>query len=133
MASLINGNRMFCTNCKGDFFLILPIGLTEMCEIMRAFTKLHKDCKKHYTESETNHLIKNNMNLYTVYESPSDYPDNFVVRRWEIVAPDNVPVAKNVVIIGQNLDIIRKELREMGLFRIPRDVSDDKKIVETWV
>jgi len=73
------------------------------------------------------------MNLYTVYESPSDYPDNFVVRRWEIVAPDNVPVAMNVVIIGQNLDIIRKELREMGLFRIPRDVSDDKKIIETWL
>jgi len=73
------------------------------------------------------------MNLYTIYDSPTDYPNTYVCRRWEVLAPENVPVAMNVVIIGQNLDIIRKELREMGLFRIPRDESDDKKIVETWL
>jgi hypothetical protein len=73
------------------------------------------------------------MNLYTVYESPTDYPDKYVVRRWEIVDPDNVPVAKEVFMIGSDLNEIRNALQKMGLYRIPRDESDDKKIVETWI
>ena len=73
------------------------------------------------------------MNLYTVYNSPSDYPDKFVVRRFEIVPPKNEPVAKNVVIIGNDLEEIRGALRQMGLFPIPRDETDDIKIIETWV
>jgi hypothetical protein len=52
MASLISGNRMFCTNCKGEFLLVLPIGLTEACVTMRAFIRLHKECYKHYPEKE---------------------------------------------------------------------------------
>lgn len=73
------------------------------------------------------------MNLYTIYNSPTDYPDTYVVRRWEIADHNNEAVAKNVVIIGQNLNEIRSALRNMGLFVIPRDESDDKKIVETWL
>lgn len=73
------------------------------------------------------------MNLYTVYESPTDYPDKYVVRRWEVEAPDNVPTAKNVVMIGSDLNEIRNALQKIGLFVIPRDESDDKKIVETWI
>lgn len=133
MASLVNGNRMFCTNCGGEFFLILPIRVTDVVIIMRAFTRLHKFCYKNFPENQIKHLIKKNMNLYTIYNSPIDYPDTYVVRRWEVEPPDNEPVAKNVVIIGQNLNEIRSALRNMGLFVIPRDESDDKKIVETWL
>jgi len=73
------------------------------------------------------------MELYTIYDSPTDYPNTYVCRRWEVLAPENVPVAMNVVIIDTDLDKIRNQLREIGLFRIPRDESDDKKIVETWL
>lgn len=73
------------------------------------------------------------MNLYTIYNSPIDYPNTFVVRRWEVVPPENKPIAKNIVMIGSDLDFIRNALREMGLFVIPRDESDDEKIVETWL
>lgn len=73
------------------------------------------------------------MNLYTIYNSPTDYPNTYVVRRWEIVTPENVPKAMNIVMIGSDLDFIRNALREMGLFVIPRDASDDEKIVETWL
>lgn len=72
------------------------------------------------------------MNLYTIYNSPTDYPDKFVVRRWEINPPENNPVAMNVIIIGSDLEEIRSALRNMGLFVVPRDESDDIKIVETW-
>jgi hypothetical protein len=133
MAALINGKRMFCTNCKGDFYLVLPIGLTEMCQTMKAFTRLHKGCEKHFSESEIKHLIKKNMNLYTVYNSPTDYPDTYVVRRWEVVPPENEPKAMEVFMIDADLKKIRSELSKKGLFKIPRDESDDQKIVETWV
>ncbi len=73
------------------------------------------------------------MNLYTIYNNPTDYPDTYVVRRWEIVAPENKPTPKNVVIIGSDLNEIRSALREMGLYVIPRDETDDEKIVETWL
>ena len=132
MASLINGNRMFCTNCKGEFNLVLPIGLTEMCQIMRAFTRLHKGCKKHFAESAMKHLITKNMNLYTIYNSPTDYPDTYVCRRWKIDHENN-PVAMEVFMVCTDLEKIRNKLFEMGLFKIPRDESDDKKIVETWL
>lgn len=52
MAALINGNRMFCTNCGGEFILIVPMGLTEVISTMRAFTRLHKECSKHYPEKD---------------------------------------------------------------------------------
>ena len=133
MASLINGNRMFCTHCKGDFYLVLPMPLTEMCATMRAFTKLHKGCKQHYTNNTIKHLIKKNMNLYTIYNSPTDYPDTFVARRWEVVPPENEPVAMEVFMVDADLDKIREKLFGMGLFKVPRDESDDQKIVETWL
>ncbi|HEY6143704.1 MAG TPA: hypothetical protein VIV55_09870 [Flavobacterium sp.] len=133
MAAVINGNRMFCTNCKGEFFLILPIGLTEMVSTMRTFEKLHKGCTKHFSESETKHLIEKNMNLYTIYNSPTDYPDTYVARRWQVVPSENKPDAMDIFTIDKDLDNIRKKLSEMGLIRIPRDESDDEKIVETWL
>lgn len=130
MAAVINGNRMFCTNCKGEFFLFLPIPLTEMVSTMKNFTRLHKVCKKHFSESEIKHLTKRNMNLYTIYNSPTDYPDTYVARRFEV---ENTPIAKEIFMIDTDLENIRTKLSEMGLFLIPRDESDDKKIVETWL
>jgi hypothetical protein len=73
------------------------------------------------------------MELYTIYDSPTDYPDTYVVRRWEVVTGKKEPVAMEVIMIDDDLDKIRTQLREIGLFPIPRDENDDKKIVETWL
>jgi hypothetical protein len=73
------------------------------------------------------------MNLYTIYDSPTDYPNTYVARRWEIVSPDNVPTAMEVFMIDADLQKIRDKLFLMGLFPIPRAETDDKKIVETWL
>ncbi len=56
MSSLISGNRMFCTNCKGEFFLILPMSITEVCKRMRAFTRLHDGCYKIYPDPENDKI-----------------------------------------------------------------------------
>lgn len=47
---------MFCTNCKGEFFLILPMPLKEVCIRMRAFTRLHDGCCKIYPETENDEI-----------------------------------------------------------------------------
>lgn len=73
------------------------------------------------------------MNLYVVYKSPTDYPDTYVCRRWEIDFPDNKLFAMEVFMIDDDLDKIRTELRKKGLFKISRVEGDDEKIVETWV
>jgi hypothetical protein len=73
------------------------------------------------------------MNLYTVYDSPTDYPNTYVVRRWEVVASNNKPVAMEVFMVDADLNKIRSKLREKGLVALHRDESDDKKIVETWI
>lgn len=104
-----------------------------MCATMNAFTKLHKGCKKYYSESEIKHLTKKNMDLYTIYDSPTDYPNTYIARRWKVEAPENEPVAMEVFMVDSDLDKIRIKLREMGLFKIPRDESDDKNIIETWL
>lgn len=73
------------------------------------------------------------MNLYTVYDSPNDYPNKYVVRRWEVSNELKDPIAMNIIIIGNDLEEIRKQLVSMGLFSIPRHETDDKKIIETWL
>jgi hypothetical protein len=44
--STISGNILTCENCKETHVVVLPIGLTEFCEILKSFEKLHKYCKK---------------------------------------------------------------------------------------
>ena len=73
------------------------------------------------------------MNLYTIYDSPTDYPNTYVARRWQVIGTENEPVAMEVFMVDADLDKIRDKLFGMGLFKIPRDESDDQKIVETWL
>ena len=69
--------------------------------------------------------------MYTIYNKPEDYPDNFVVRRFEIhkgmEIPDPVPLA-----VTNTLDEARSAIPK-GLFPIQRDPADLKSIVETWL
>jgi hypothetical protein len=73
------------------------------------------------------------MNLYTIYDSPTDYPDTYVCRRWQVVPPENEPVAMEVFMVDADLSKIREKLFGMGLFSMARDESDEQKIVETWL
>lgn len=75
--------------------------------------------------------------MFTVYESPRDFPGRFVVRRWAIgprqfgdpikAKPDARPWA-----IADTLAGARESLPP-GLSNLARNPDDDSVIVETWV
>lgn len=64
--------------------------------------------------------------IWVIYDSPIDLPDRFVARKWLL----NMPTTK--LLQSKTLDGLREKL-PLGLVRMPRDVQDDPKIVESWI
>lgn len=75
-------------------------------------------------------MTASGLTMWTVYESPRDYPGLFVARRW--IVDGSEPVATNEVFIATTLAGIHRALPG-GLFRLERAPMDDPCIVETWV
>jgi hypothetical protein len=71
------------------------------------------------------------LSMWTIYDHPSDYPQGFIARRWEISAGSAKPTDRTMV--SPDLEPLRDRLGGMGLFRLDRAEHDDAKIVETWV
>ena len=69
--------------------------------------------------------------FFVVYDSPSDYPGRFVVRRFVSTAgrvvPDPEPVA-----VTSTLEIAR-EVIPIGLVRLSPRPDDDQAISEVWL
>ena len=68
--------------------------------------------------------------MYTIYDSPTDYPGKFVVRRWEIDKGPAVP--KETLAVKDSLIEARLAV-PVGLVRVDRSPGDDPVIVETWL
>jgi hypothetical protein len=66
------------------------------------------------------------VNLYVIYDHPTDYPDKWVVRRWELDVP------KEVVGTADSLEEARALIPE-GCTNLSRSTSDDPKIHEVWL
>jgi len=64
--------------------------------------------------------------IWTVYERPADFPEQFVARKWLNERPTSDIVQAN------SLAEVRS-LIPAGLFRIPRSFGDDHTIVESWL
>ena len=64
--------------------------------------------------------------IWVVYESPDDFPDQYVARRILL----NRPTGEYVV--GNTLIDVRSKLPK-GLFRIERSDRDDPLIRESWI
>jgi hypothetical protein len=70
--------------------------------------------------------------MWTVYERPSDFPEHYVARRFEISKEG--PVPSNAVVLAPDLDLLRGALMDMGLsVRLERNPEDEAQIVETWM
>jgi hypothetical protein len=69
--------------------------------------------------------------IWTIYDHPTDFPDNFVARRFEIAGPR--PLITGDVLVARSLEALRAWMQSRDLFCIQRTVDDDEKIVETWV
>ena len=71
------------------------------------------------------------LEMFTIYDHPSDFPDHFVLRRWVITSPGQAHPS----LAAKFFDTI-EEAREAvppGLIRTERTENDDPTIVETWI
>jgi hypothetical protein len=72
------------------------------------------------------------LNIWTVYEHPRDYPDQYVARRFEVGAGRAVPSPTNDMFVADTLAELHA-LLPPGLFRMPRFEGDSPSIVECWL
>jgi len=68
--------------------------------------------------------------MWTIYDSPKDFPGQFVARRFDIFAGNAVATAE--VRTAPTIEMLRRDFRKMGLFQQPRHAGDDPVIVEVW-
>ncbi|MBE3122059.1 MAG: hypothetical protein IMZ58_07640 [Thermoplasmata archaeon] len=75
-----------------------------------------------------NTIKEKKLEIWTIYNSPADYPGKFVARKWILDMPTKT------VIVGDSLDEVRNKLpNKPNLVRFDRSFQDDPIIVETWL
>lgn len=68
------------------------------------------------------------MPMIVVYDHPTDYPDNYVARVFEVGNPTNT------VIVKDNVDEIQEDIRKNTyMIFFPRDAADKPCIVGVWM
>ena len=67
------------------------------------------------------------LSLWTIYDHPSDYPDSYVARRFEL---DQLTPG---VVVSSDLEELRAHFIPMGLTCLTRSPEDAPQIVETWL
>lgn len=68
--------------------------------------------------------------MFTVYDHPRDQPDVYVARLWFTLPKAE---ATNLILRHPELEVIRDELRGLGLVHLMRQEADDPAILETWL
>lgn len=76
----------------------------------------------------------NTLNIWVIYDNPTDFPNKFVARRWEGTKATFDCYAYS------NIEIVRHWIKQNGIennqyvnCNIPTHSLDDPKIVETWM
>jgi hypothetical protein len=72
------------------------------------------------------------MSTWTIYYSPRDFPDKFVVRRHDIFRSKKEPEASSEFYVADSLEEIRKRI-PFGLACLTRSEGDKLSVVETWI
>lgn len=68
------------------------------------------------------------MPMIVVYDHPTDYPDNYVARVFEVGNPTNA------VIVKDDVDEIQQDIREnTDMMFFPRESEDKPCIVGVWM
>ena len=69
--------------------------------------------------------------MWTIYDHPTDYPKDFVARKWEIYSTG--ARATSDLLRSDDLATLRGLLDQQNLCMIHRSPDDDPTIVETWL
>jgi hypothetical protein len=76
--------------------------------------------------AEQNDTSDDDGSIWVVYESPEDFPDQYVARRFYLNR-----VTKDFV-VGNTLVEVRSKLPK-GLFKIERSKRDHPQVRESWI
>jgi len=72
----------------------------------------------------------NKLEIWTIYDRPADYPDKFVIRKFDIVGQMIMPTEE--INLADTVDEAREFIPE-GLGLIPRSPEDHINVVESWI
>lgn len=75
-------------------------------------------------------MERRNLHMWTVYDRPTDHPDEVVARLWFAAAE---PIATPALLKSADLEELRSAFIQTGYSCIPRSPGDDPKIVEVWL
>jgi hypothetical protein len=70
------------------------------------------------------------LEVYTIYDHPSDYPNHFVVRKW-LIRGDK-PIPTDWIRASKSLKVVRKYI-PFDRVRIERSIEDNRYILESWI
>ncbi|MHC4864630.1 MAG: hypothetical protein ACYTEX_11125 [Planctomycetota bacterium] len=76
------------------------------------------------------HQRPHGLEIFVIYQNPSDHPGMFVTRRW--IVGDTMNAESKPMAVVETLDDARLVLPS-GLIRLGRAPADDPVIVETWI
>ena len=76
--------------------------------------------------------INNSIALFAIYKNPKDFPNEYVVRLWEINRQLGNSFATKYCVAKDTLEECRNSLPK-GFYKIDRFSSDDPVIVEAWI
>jgi hypothetical protein len=68
--------------------------------------------------------------IWTIYDRPSDFPDGYIARRFEVGGGNTVATRDTVT---GKLDDIRQAFWRAGLMKLTRRDGDEPQVVESWV
>jgi len=71
------------------------------------------------------------ISMYVIYDHPIDFPNKFVVRRWDIVPSVPAPIPNGNPILTDTIEAARLKI-PTGCVRIRPDEEDDPKVAEIW-
>jgi len=74
--------------------------------------------------------MKTQVDIWTVYERPTDYPSGFVARLHVVSEGETNPT--DTAFFGPTLESVRKQIPQ-GLYRMDRCPLDEPQIVEVWL
>lgn len=70
--------------------------------------------------------------MWTIYDKPTDYPDEFVARMHVAGEVTGAVIGEGAVIRAKTLNEVREKLPP-GLHCLGRESADEAQIVETWI
>lgn len=71
------------------------------------------------------------INMWVIYDHPSDYPDWFFARRFRVGDREINPTGE--IRYEKDLETLRERFAKDGMTCITRHETDDPVIVETWI